>query len=380
MNEFIDEWLSNPTFWFNADSIIDEYLTEKYSELLGEPVKNKQHAIILYDQLPRHIFRNQAANHIILYYLDKALALITQINPDAIYDATTWCFVMLPLRHNTDSSSQELFNLLEKAWMRLEASSDDFNTCKILKRFIKATYARIHIKQLVLCEFHIPENKLVKNVEQRFKSRLAGGNNIILSLSGGVDSMVCLDIFTKLMHTYDFKLTLVHINYMNRPESIVEEEKIIKWTAGNHKLIVRRINEINRPKCMKYDLRALYETYTRNVRYGVYKALDGPVILGHNKDDCLENIFTNIANRTKYDNLQGMTHISTSDSIEFWRPLLDFSKDEIVEYSRVYNIPHLPNSTPPWSQRGQIRAKVLPCLNEWNPNFIKGLFEITRKT
>ena len=115
------------------------------------------------------------------------------------------------------------------------------------------------------------------------------------------------------------------------------------------------------------------------VRYGVYKALKGPVILGHNKDDCLENIFTNIANKTKYDDLRGMTHIS-NNQVEFWRPLLDFSKDEIVEYAKKHDIPHLPNSTPTWSQRGQIRSKVIPCLNEWNPEFIKGLFEITKQT
>ena len=49
---------------------------------------------------------------------------------------------------------------------------------------------------------------------------------------------------------------------MNRPESIEEEEQVKKW-ACNHKIVVRRINEINRPKCMEYDLRAVYESYTR---------------------------------------------------------------------------------------------------------------------
>ena len=155
MDEFIDEWLSNPDFWFNADSSIDQYLTEKYGELLGAPLKNKQHAIILYDQLPRHMYRNQCANHIILYYLDKALDLLDQINPDTIYDAATWCFVVLPFRHRGDI--QDIFSILEKAWMRLEEESEEY-TRKLLTRFIKATYERVppQTKQLALCEIYCP--------------------------------------------------------------------------------------------------------------------------------------------------------------------------------------------------------------------------------
>lgn len=371
MDEFIDEWLTNPDFWFDSDSIIDEYLTEKYSDLLGKPVENIHHAIIIYDQLPRHVFRNQSANHIILFYLHKALDLLTQIDPSIIQDTATWCFVVLPLRHY--GNINDLFYVLEQAWIRIRGS--DYTTQKLLQRFIKATCQRMQTNQLALCQFYHSSFKMVQKVEQRFKSQLSGSKNIILSLSGGVDSMVCFDIFKKLMCKYRFTLTLVHINYMNRVESIEEEEQVKKW-ATNHKLVVRRISEMNRELCMQYDLRAVYESYTRTVRYDVYRGLKGPVILGHNKDDCLENIFTNIANRTKHDNLCGMTHISHVDDIEFWRPLLDFSKDEIVEYAKQLNIPHLPNSTPSWSQRGQIRSKVIPCLNEWNPEFIPGLYKL----
>jgi tRNA(Ile)-lysidine synthase TilS/MesJ len=102
------------------------------------------------------------------------------------------------------------------------------------------------------------------------------------------------------------------------------------------------------------------------------------VVLGHNKDDALENIFTNTAGKCKYENLQGMNELSLNDNILVWRPFLNICKSHIVLICHEYNIPYLQNSTPVWSMRGQIRDKIVPCLNTWNPSFIDGLFCLSK--
>jgi tRNA(Ile)-lysidine synthase TilS/MesJ len=122
-------------------------------------------------------------------------------------------------------------------------------------------------------------------------------------------------------------------------------------------------------------IRTLYESYTRNVRYASYKTIGGTVVLGHNKDDCIENILQNIGAQHKYDNLRGMNVLSEQDGIVFFRPLLDIPKDDIVEYAKRHNIPFLPNSTPAHFQRGKIRNSVVPCLDAWNDLFIPGMFQ-----
>jgi tRNA(Ile)-lysidine synthase TilS/MesJ len=137
---------------------------------------------------------------------------------------------------------------------------------------------------------------------------------------------------------------------------------------------------------MANEMREVYERYTRDVRYGTYKTVAATiaafpssptVMLGHNKDDCLENLFTNVAHKAHYDNLKGMTEISTQDGIRFVRPLLSHSTEDIKSTLRALNIPHLPNSTPPWSQRGQIRASVVPVLDKWDPRFTGGFFKLS---
>jgi tRNA(Ile)-lysidine synthase TilS/MesJ len=139
---------------------------------------------------------------------------------------------------------------------------------------------------------------------------------------------------------------------------------------------VRRIEEIKRQKCVETDMRTTYEKYTRQVRFSTYKTIasDALVVMGHNKDDCLENILQNIGNCHKYENLSGMDTLVVQDGISFFRPLLDISKEDIVEYAEMHQIPFLPNSTPAHFHRGKIRNRVVPVLDSWNNLFIPGLF------
>ena len=210
---------------------------------------------------------------------------------------------------------------------------------------------------------------------------------IIISLSMGVDSAICAYILSKLRAKYNFNLVAVHINYCNREHSMIEEAFVRKYCSSVEiPCYIRRIPEINRADCMKYNLREIYELYTHNVRFDTYKRVNEQsnpiVILGHNKNDCFENILTNITYQQKYENLNGMQYKEEQDGITFYRPLIKITKEDIRSYAHLNNISYLKNSTPAWSMRGKIRDNVRPALEQWDPRSIDGLFklsEITRK-
>jgi tRNA(Ile)-lysidine synthetase-like protein len=227
------------------------------------------------------------------------------------------------------------------------------------------------------------ENKVkIERIEEEIRSRIGEEEKLILSISGGVDSMVCSYILERLKIDY----VCVHINYTNREENKLEEEYVVEWCKKIRKPIyIRRIEEIKRDKCMKNGLREIYEEYTREIRYNTYRQVSEmignkkcKVILGHNKDDCLENILTNITNKNKYENLSGMESESEIDGIKFMRPMIEIEKKEIYEVANMKKIYYLKDSTPKWSQRGRIRDKVRPTLEEWNKESIEGLFELKR--
>ena len=132
----------------------------------------------------------------------------------------------------------------------------------------------------------------------------------------------------------------------------------------------------------------MYEEISKKIRYDMYNLQkendDIYVLLGHNKDDCFENIITNITNKSCYDNLSGMETLKIIDDINFWRPMLNIKKKDIINFANINNIPYLFDSTPKWSVRGKIRDNLRPviCSLKNNSNIIDesqidGFFSLT---
>ncbi len=95
--------------------------------------------IVLYDQIPRHIFRNQDGNHIILYFLNKAIDIInTYKNQANNLNEIEWTFFMLPLRHT--NTKDNILYVLNEAW----------NYKSLPKEFIIATYKKANFKDCPL--------------------------------------------------------------------------------------------------------------------------------------------------------------------------------------------------------------------------------------
>lgn len=398
MDSFINEWFQNKNWWFNCDDTIDTYLI-KYEFLLDTidciniitNYKNPIHIVIVYDQLSRHIYRKEYASHIISYFLNKALEILMSYKYNQHFidnlNYDEFIFFILPFRHS---------NIKENI---LYAISQIINKKPFCKRFLSATYERANFIESFdndyykICDDYnrdiLEYNPLNDVSHLQYKigdfdliNKYFIENHIdngIISLSGGVDSMVCLINCVKLYP--NIKWTCININYNNRTFS-GDESKFVANFCNNYNIpiYIRKISEINRDFCKKNDMREIYEKYTKRVRFNCYKSINKEktlVILGHNNDDCFENILTNIANSNKYNNLKGMNNVIIQDDITFIRPLLNVSKDNIYEFAEKHFIPYLKNSTPLWSQRGKIRNTIVPTLKDWNSNIITGLFNLT---
>lgn len=407
VDKFYNEWFTNPDWWFSKNDKNDEYITRTYINLLQFQyisIANPLQKIIIYDQLPRHFYRNEHSSHIIQYFLEKAVNIVNQYIYTSYYDTLSpieWTFFMLPLRHI--KITQYTFQVLKDTWKKIE---NDNNNIHIYKRYLKATYNKFlndNIDQSQLIEY---VSSINGDIDDNYRTILCFApeiylspvyslhcndisfdyslidttRTIIISLSGGVDSMVCSTVIKK--HFNDCDIVALHICYDNREDCDKEIMFLKDWCFHlKIPLYVRRISEIHRQQCMQYELRDLYESYTRDVRYNCYKSITQDeipqVIMGHNNSDIVENIMTNIAHKNKYDNLYGMTPVCIQDNIKFLRPLLQTSKENILEFAHNHNIPYLPNSTPVWSQRGQIRNNIIPVLDKWDTNFVPALFNLS---
>ena len=436
--ELKDWWFNNQDKWFNSSELNDKQITKKYEYLLDTDYKIEillddkilgLSYIILYDQITRHIARaqNKSSNYV-LDYLDKLLKFIDLFYPKYKneLEGFEFCFTLLPLRHTNIFYKQKF--VIDETWEKiLNLNQTNTKLIKIYKNYLEATYKRAYInKQVYISENKTDYNRDILWIVKKYSYLLDEFCNhyliksnsdinpdinsdmkdnvilkitktceqiknfntkYILSISGGVDSMVLSFVLSKL--GIDF--VMLHINYANREETCENEKKLLSDWANyiGHKLYIRNIYEINRQKCMKYEMRNLYENYTRNVRYQSYidiyklnewEGYEWSVLMGHNHDDCIENILTNIANKTKYDNLMGMSFeskiIFRDQQIKFIRPLITIQKSDIYHLAHNFKIPYLVDSTPKWSQRGLIRDIVRPGLIQWNNSILEGMVEL----
>ena len=390
---FYNDWFNNrKKYWFSQNEENDNYFIDNYGELIDNFDANLKKdkweiiGILIYDQLTRHYYRKGNNNHIITYFNRKALEIVEKNNNNDFIGKLNndeWCFYMLVYRHT--NIRHYLLYVMKEIWRKIPLIPS--------KNFIKATYNRANFEEIldkyddsdkVDFDKSILENNsslyIIKNKQLNIgKFENIDDNIIIVSLSGGVDSIVCLYNIHNL-YSKSKKIIAIHINYNNRKET-TEEVKYLRCICNilNIPLYVRKIDEINRNLCMINDLRDLYESYTKKVRYNSYKIFkpNPTVILGHNKDDCFENILTNISYNNKYENLRGIEYKSVIDNITFIRPLIDVPKNEIYKFANIHNLPYLRNSTPNWCQRGKIRYEILPVLEKWDMRIIDGLFNLS---
>ena len=95
---------------------------------------------------------------------------------------------------------------------------------------------------------------------------------------------------------------------------------------------------------------------TRDLRFYTYRAIgETTILMGHIRDDIIENIWTNIAHCHHLGNLKKMEAQEIQHGVRLMRPLLEANKDDIYEVSKRLAIPYLKNTTPSWSNRGKFR-------------------------
>lgn len=202
-------------------------------------------------------------------------------------------------------------------------------------------------------------------------------SNIIISLSGGVDSMVLTYILNNFKN---INIICCHINYNNRNETNLERDFLIDWCKSlNIILETFNINNIKRDDIKRSD----YEEMTKNIRFNFYNDLakkynTNYIFLAHHKDDLGENIFNNIMRgRRDILDLTVLKEINNINDMNIVRPMLKFKKKIIYKISEKYQIPYFLDTTPDWSCRGKMRRKIFPeCELCYGKNYIDNILNL----
>ena len=206
---------------------------------------------------------------------------------------------------------------------------------------------------------------------------------LLVGFSGGIDSACLLDVLFKLSQEYEFKLVAGHLNHNWRGEESLKEELNAKQFC-----LERNIEFYS--ETLPEDLPHTEEE-ARNQRYKFFNKIADmtkatAIITGHTLSDQVETVLYRIIKGTGISGLKGIPEVRYQDNFPaIYRPLLEISREETIEYCKYNNItPNIDSSNLQEKYlRNRIRLSLIPELLTYNSgieNAILRLSSISKDT
>lgn len=210
-------------------------------------------------------------------------------------------------------------------------------------------------------------------MQQKFENHIAQnfpfliGKKLLLATSGGLDSMVMLDLFHKL----PFEIAIVHCNFQLRGMESFEDQNFVQNYAetNNIELFITQFDT----EAFAKDYKISIQLAARELRYSwFYELLETKkydyILTAHHADDNLETFLINFIRGTGLDGLTGIPE--QNDKVI--RPVLIFSRQEIEQYAKDNSIKWREDSSNVSDKylRNKIRHNLVPILKEFNPDFL----------
>ena len=205
-----------------------------------------------------------------------------------------------------------------------------------------------------------------KLTDPRALAGVAADAPALLAFSGGADSVALLDMLTKEQNN-NATILLAHVNHGIRGEEALRDRTFCEQIAKERGLEIA-ILDVDVPALAKERGQSIEEA-AREVRYAFFadlmKERNIPLLLtAHHADDHLETILFRIARGTGLSGLSGIAPIRPFATGHLVRPLLGFSKQEILQYCKERGLDFVTDSTNADTTyaRNRIRAEVIPVL------------------
>ncbi len=218
---------------------------------------------------------------------------------------------------------------------------------------------------------------------------LAAHDNFILAVSGGLDSMVLLNVFLKLKPRATFKVAYYHHGksgdklqdeFRNSAYDIVQQKiTSINLTNAETNKTNMKTNVVFYSEQSPVVLKS--EVQMRNSRWGFLRQLvssDEIIVTAHHLDDFLETMLLKMIRGTSADGLISFKMWNK----KIFRPFLETSKLELLEYAQINSINWVadPSNTETHYLRNWLREKWLKDLEKKVKNASKNLAKSLLRT
>lgn len=211
----------------------------------------------------------------------------------------------------------------------------------------------------------------------RERNLINHGDRILVSVSGGVDSVVLLDVLQRFRKEWKLELAVAHVNHQLRGKESDEDEQFVKELSRqkNIECYIERANTKSLAETKKISL----QEAARELRYEFWTKLRQSlgfhsVATAHHADDNAETMLFNLIRGTGVHGMSGIPVVRKDAAVI--RPLLFATREQILGYAHEHNLTFREDSSNIKTDytRNFLRHQVVPLLKEKiNPNFAASL-------
>ena len=209
---------------------------------------------------------------------------------------------------------------------------------------------------------------------------LKPGSKLLVAVSGGVDSMVLLDVLDRLRGELQVRLHAAHLDHGLRPQAGADR----KWVEGQ---VLQRGLECSSDRidvgAYRQQHRLSLEDAARQVRYcfldqTAKKIGADSIVLGHHADDQAETVLMRLLRGSGASGLKAMRPVRAG---RYLRPLLNIERRDIGKYARKESIAYREDGSNRDLRfvRNRIRHQLIPHLQQhYNGSIVRVLGRTAR--
>ena len=213
----------------------------------------------------------------------------------------------------------------------------------------------------------VPSGNLPKKIAALVASQLREQSSILIGLSGGMDSVVLLHYLSRNAVRYSWRLSALHVHHGVSQNADSWADFCTELCAQYQ--IPLHIEYVDIAPLREHGM----EAAARKLRYAAFAGQSCDfVALAHHVDDQVETLLLQLLRGAGVRGAAAMPQLSDrADSIPVVRPLLNCSRQEVLNYAAEHNLrwindeSNVDDSYP----RNFLRHRILPLLSEKFPAY-----------
>ncbi|MEG1015483.1 MAG: tRNA lysidine(34) synthetase TilS [Bacilli bacterium] len=220
---------------------------------------------------------------------------------------------------------------------------------------------------------------MINDVKEMLNNEICLKDNdcVVVGVSGGPDSMALLYLLLQYRKSVNITIVCAHVNHNVREESEAEKVFLEEFCARN--LVAFEYMKIDNYSEDNFHNEA------RSIRYKYFDSLVNSynavcLMTAHHGDDLIETILMRVVRGSTLKGYAGFAKEVDKGNYKIVRPLIEYTKDEILEFDKENNISYVTDMSNMKScyTRNRYRKEVLPFLKKEDINVHKKFLKFSK--